>query len=78
GTLPFEQVYEPLVDYVSYTPVWNAAGNPAMSVPLAWSPSGLPIGSQFAARLGGEGTLLALAYELEAAQPWRERLPPRA
>lgn len=77
GTLGFEEVYESLFDYVSYTPVWNASGNPAMSVPLTWSPAGLPIGSQFAARLGAEGTLLALAYELEAARPWRERVAPR-
>jgi amidase len=76
GTKRFEDIVEPLLDYVSYTPVWNAAGNPAMSVPLAWSEAGLPIGSQFAARLGGEATLLALAYELEAARPWRDRLPP--
>jgi amidase len=46
-----------------------------MSVPLAWSPAGLPIGSQFAARRGEEATLLGLAYELEAARPWAGRWP---
>ena len=76
GTLAFDEVFEPIVDYVSYTPAYNAAGNPAMSVPLGWSEAGLPIGSQLAARLGGEGTLLALAYELEAAAPWAGRRPP--
>ncbi|MCZ6462867.1 MAG: amidase [Proteobacteria bacterium] len=75
GTLPFEQVFEPMLDYASYTPVFNAAGNPAMSVPLGWSREGLPIGSQFAARIGGEATLLALAYELEQARPWADRHP---
>ena len=39
------------------------------------SPEGLPIGLQFAARHGGEAVLLALAYELEAARPWKDRLP---
>ena len=61
--------------YVSYTPVHNVAGTPAMSVPLGWSRAGLPIGTQFAARRGAEAALLALAYELEAAQPWRDRWP---
>ncbi|MEM7409793.1 MAG: amidase [Myxococcota bacterium] len=75
GTLPFEDVFDPMIEYVSYTPVWNAAGNPAMSVPLGMSANGLPIGSQFAARLGEESTLLALAYQLEAAAPWAGRLP---
>ncbi|HPG28886.1 MAG TPA: amidase family protein, partial [Myxococcota bacterium] len=76
GTLPYEQVFEALVDYVSYTPMWNATGHPAMSVPLAWSADGLPIGSQFVAKRGDEARLLALAYELEAARPWAERRPP--
>ncbi|MDJ0790023.1 MAG: amidase family protein [Myxococcota bacterium] len=78
GTLPFEEMFDPMVDYVSYTPFWNATGNPAMSVPLGWSGGGLPIGSQFVAPLGGEGTLLALAYELEEAAPWATRRPPLA
>ena len=46
-----------------------------MSVPLNWTPSGLPIGTQFAARAGGEGLLFQLAYQLEAAQPWADRAP---
>ena len=78
GTLPFDRVLEPLFDYVSYTPVWNATGNPAMSVPLGWSAAGLPIGSQLIARLGGEATLFSLAYELEAVAPWADRWPPRS
>ncbi len=73
--VPFETLRERCVRYVSYTPVHNVAGTPAMSVPLAWSRAGLPIGAQFAARRGAEATLLALAYELEAAQPWRGRWP---
>jgi amidase len=44
-------------------------------VPLNWDCKGLPIGSQFAARLGSEATLLALAYELEEARPWANKRP---
>jgi len=76
GTLPFEDVFDPMIDYVSYTPVFNATGHPAMSVPLGWSSDELPIGSQFVAGWGDERTLLELAYELEAARPWADRRPP--
>ena len=44
-------------------------------LPLYTSAKGLPIGSQFAARVGGEATLLHLAYELENALPWAGRWP---
>ena len=65
-----------LIDFASYTPAQNAAGVPAMTVPLGWTPDGLPVGTQFTAALGGEATLLALALELERARPWAGRRPP--
>jgi amidase/6-aminohexanoate-cyclic-dimer hydrolase len=61
---------------IGFTSVFNSAGNPAMSVPLAWSRGGLPIGVQFAAPFGDEATLFRLGAQLEAAQPWAERRPP--
>jgi len=61
---------------VGYTPIHNASGCPGMSVPLHWSAENLPIGVHFAANVGGDETLLGLAYELEAAQPWRDRWAP--
>ncbi|MCH7343154.1 amidase [Pelomonas sp. CA6] len=64
------QLWERLMRYVGYTPMHNVAGTPAMSVPLGRSRAGLPIGTQFAARVGAEGLLFALAFELEAARPW--------
>ena len=73
--VPFATLRERCIRYVSYTPVHNAAGTPAMSMPLAWSAAGLPIGTQFAARRGDEATLLGLAYELEEARPWAECWP---
>jgi len=67
-----------LLTSVGYTQIFNASGHPAMSVPLCWNPQGLPIGIQFAARLGEEGALFRLASQLEKARPWAGRRPPAA
>ena len=61
-----------------YTFIANATGQPAMSVPLAQSADGLPIGLHFTARLGEEALLIRLAAQLEAAHPWHEDAPPLA
>ncbi|MGX1199348.1 amidase [Parvibaculum sp. MBR-TMA-1.3b-4.2] len=75
-SVPFDTLYERVFNYVTYTPVHNVAGTPAMSVPLSWNEAGLPIGAQFAAPLGQERVLLELAYELEQARPWADKYPP--
>lgn len=64
--------------YIPFTAVFNATGQPAMSMPLHWTDAGLPIGSQFAARYGDEATLFRLAGQIEAAQPWAQRRPDEA
>jgi len=75
-TKPFEELLARLFDWVGYTPLQNLAGTPAISLPLAQAADGLPIGVMFSSDRGGEDTLLALAYELEEAVPWKERWPP--
>jgi amidase len=57
------------------TAIYNATGMPAISLPLAESAEGWPIGIQFAARNAEESTLLALAGDLERAMPWADRAP---
>ena len=71
-----DQLLERYHSYSPFTALFNASGQPAMSVPLFWSASGLPMGAHFAGRFGEESTLLALAAQLERAQPWRGRIPP--
>jgi amidase len=63
-------------EWMSYTPIANATGQPAMSVPLSWNDAGLPIGVHFTGRYADEATLFRLAAELEIAAPWREKRPP--
>ena len=60
----------PLADWVAFTPLQNTTGEPAISLPLAQSADGLPVGMMLAAPLGHDRRLLELAYELEAAHPW--------
>lgn len=61
--------------YSPFTAAFNATGQPAVSVPLWWSPEGLPIGVHLAGRFGEDLTLMALAADLERARPWFDRVP---
>jgi amidase len=66
----YQQIIDRLADWVSFTPVQNVTGEPAISLPLAESDSGMPVGMMFSAPTGYERRLLELAYELEAARPF--------
>ena len=76
GNVESETLLTRVFAFADYTLLHNIVGAPAMSVPLHWTTGGLPVGMQFAARVGAERTLFELAYELEAAQPWANRRPP--
>ena len=58
-----------------FTPPFNFTGQPSLSLPLAQSSEGLPIGMMFTARYGDEATLFRLAAQLETALPWAARRP---
>jgi amidase len=69
-TADYQQIIDRLIEWVAFTPLQNATGEPAISLPLAESTAGLPVGMMFAAPIGQEARLLELAYELEEARPW--------
>jgi amidase len=62
--------------FTPWTSAWNVTGMPAVSLPLHWTPSGLPVGVMLAARPAEEELLLSLAAQVEAAAPWADRHPP--
>ena len=70
-TVPFEELLQRLIAYTGFTPLNNATGSPAISLPLGATTTGLPIGVHLMGKHGDERTLLELAYELEAAKPFR-------
>jgi amidase len=64
--------------FTPFTPIFNADGQPGISLPLFEGEDGLPLGVQLVGRPAGEGALLALASQLEEAQPWAGRRAPVA
>ena len=64
-----------VAEVAPYTVPFNVTGQPAMSLPLAWSQAGLPIGVQLVASAHREDLLFRIASQLESEKPWYERRP---
>ncbi|NRQ35469.1 amidase [Nonomuraea sp. NN258] len=72
------ETFERMKSFAPFPPIYNVTGQPAVNLPLYWSQDGLPIGVMLAGRIGGEGTLISLSAQIEAARGgfWGERRPP--
>ncbi|GAB4027999.1 amidase [Spirosoma koreense] len=75
GSKIVKDLAERSLGYISFAVISNMTGQPSMSVPLHWSPDGLPIGVTFAARHADEATLFRLAGQLERERPWFDKRP---
>ncbi|MCU1672178.1 MAG: amiB [Frankiales bacterium] len=67
--------FDRMTRWTPFTAIFNMTGQPAVNVPLHWSPDGLPIGVMLVGRPTDEGTLISLSAQLEEARPWRQRHP---
>jgi amidase len=76
ASIPPAQLFATWSHLESFLPVFNATGQPAVSLPLSSSGDGLPIGIQLVGRFGSESLLLRLSAALEEARPWAARIPP--
>jgi amidase len=65
-----------IASFIPYTAQFNMTGQPAITLPLHWTPTGLPVGVQLAAAYGREDILIRVASQLEQAAPWSDRHPP--
>jgi amidase len=64
-----------IASFIPYTAQFNMTGQPAVSLPMHWTPDGLPVGVQLVAAYGREDLLVRVASQLEQAAPWHERRP---
>ena len=64
-----------IITFMPFTGIWNATGQPAMSIPLYWNSKKIPIGTQFIAKFGDESTLFNIAGQLEVIKPWKDQFP---
>jgi amidase len=71
-----EQEEARIASFMPYTAQFNMTGQPAISLPLHWTPGGLPVGVQLVAAYGREDLLVRVASQLEEAAPWADRHPP--
>lgn len=69
--LDHEVLLPRVIEWMAFTPLANAAGTPAISLPMGFDDAtGLPIGMMFGGAAGADALLVELAFELEAARPW--------
>jgi amidase len=71
----FPELRGKFMRHVFFTEPFNLTGQPAISLPMHWTPEGLPVGVQLVAAMGREDSLIRIASQIEQAQPWVSRRP---
>jgi aspartyl-tRNA(Asn)/glutamyl-tRNA(Gln) amidotransferase subunit A len=64
-------------EWLHFTYPMNLTGQPAATVPAGWTDDGLPVGLQIVGRHLGDAMVLRASACFEAAQPWKQKWPPR-
>jgi amidase len=70
------KLFAKVMRHAFFTSPFNITGLPAISLPLHWTPEGLPVGVQLVAAMGREDLLIRVASQIEQAHPWVNRRPP--
>ena len=73
GALGPEEIIQRVINWIAPCPPFNATGQPAIAIPVGLDSNGLPIGVQLVGRPAAETTIISLAAQIEAAQPWPDR-----
>ena len=61
--------------FPNFASPFNVTGQPAISIPVAWTDDGIPVGTQLAGRRGDDALLIRVAHDIERAQHWSDRAP---
>ena len=77
-TAELSDLFQRMGTLVGFSMQFNITGQPAISLPLAHDPDGLPVGLQLVGVYGREDVVVRVAAQLEAVCPWRDRRPPIA
>lgn len=75
ATLSPEATFQNIINWVAPCPLANATGQPAIALPVGFDSNGLPISVQLIGKPAAEATLISLAAQLEAANPWIQHRP---
>lgn len=68
-----EDLIDRVTRWILPCPPFNATGQPVVSFPVGLDDQHLPVGVQIVGRPADEATLIAIAAQLEAVNPWCDR-----